>query len=118
MLHLLDCQLLSGASFILSHSGLQQAFDEADLVITGEGRLDRQTLMGKGPGRIIAMARERGIDVAAVCGILAPDFDPEKAGLLAAVAVSEGLAPDVAMDTDGTLARVALAVRNLVSHSL
>lgn len=118
MLHLLDCELLSGASFILSHSGLQQAFDEADLVITGEGRLDRQTLMGKGPGRIIAMARERGIDVAAVCGILAPDFDPEKAGLLAAVAVSDGLAPDIAMDTDGTLARVALAVRNLVSHSL
>lgn len=118
MLHLLDCELLPGASFILSHSGLQQAFDEADLVITGEGRLDSQTLMGKGPGRIIAMARERGIDVAAVCGILAPDFDPEKAGLLAAVAVSEGLAPDVAMDTDGTLTRVALAVRNLVSHSL
>ena len=114
MLHLLDCQLLPGASFILNHSGLQQAFDDADLVITGEGRLDRQTLMGKGPGRIIAMARERGIQVAAVCGILAPDFDPEKAGLLAAIAVSEGLAPDIAMDTDGTLDRVAQAVRKLV----
>ena len=117
MLHLLDCQLLPGASFILNHSGLQQAFDEADLVITGEGRLDRQTLMGKGPGRIIAMARERGIQVAAVCGILAPDFDPEKAGLLAAIAVSQGLAPDIAMDTDGTLKRVAQAVRNLVIYN-
>ena len=117
MLHLLDCQLMPGASFILSYCGLQQALDKADLVITGEGRLDSQTLMGKGPGRIIAMARERGIPVAAVCGSVAPDFDHEKAGLLAAIAVSEGLPLEFAMDTDGTLERVAHAVSNLVRHN-
>ena len=116
MLHLLDCQLLPGAPYVLEHSGFPEALDGADLVITGEGRLDRQTLMGKGPGQVIAMARELGIDVAAVCGAIAPDFDPEKAGLLAAVAVSDGLPPDAAMDTDGTLTRVTHAVRHLITH--
>ena len=117
MLHLLDCELLPGAPFVLKHSGLQQVFDNADLIITGEGRLDNQTLMGKGPGRVIVMARERGIDVAAVCGIIAPDFDPEQAGLLAAIAVSEGLTQENAMNTDATLARVAHAVCSLVHQN-
>lgn len=115
MLHLLECHLLPGAPYVLSHNGLQEALKEADLVITGEGQLDRQTLMGKAPGQVIAMARERGIDVAAVCGIIAPDFDPKQAGLQAAIAVSEDLTLEIAMDTDSTLTRVAQAVHRLVS---
>lgn len=113
MLHLLDCELLAGAPYVLANNGMAEALDGADLVITGEGRLDRQTLMGKGPGRVIDMAHERGIPVAAVCGAIAPDFDAESAGLVAAVAVSDGLPPDLAMDTSSTLMRVATAVRHL-----
>ena len=107
MIHLLDCRLLPGAPYVLACNGLAEALDGADLVITGEGRLDAQTLMGKGPGYVIKMAHERGIPVAAVCGSIAPDFDPVAAGLSAAVGMSDGLALDEAMDPDGTLARVA-----------
>ena len=117
MLHLLDTKLLPGAPYVLSHSGLEDAIDGADLVITGEGQLDTQTFMGKGPGAVIQSALERGIDVAAVCGTIAPDLDLEKKGLLAAIAVSEGLPKDIAMNTDGTLARVAHAVSNLVNQN-
>lgn len=114
MMHLLDTELLPGAPYVLALNGLESALDGADLLITGEGRLDRQTLMGKGPGCVISMARERGVPVAAVCGVMDCDFDPEGAGLVRAVAVSEGLPTDVAMDTESTLERVALAVRRLV----
>ena len=114
MLHLLDCELLPGAPFVLDSNGFAAALEGADLVITGEGRLDSQTLMGKGPGCVIKMAHERGIPVAAVCGAIAPDFDAVAAGLTAAVAVSDGLSLEDAMDTDATLARVAHAVRQLL----
>ena len=117
MLHLLDTELLPGAPYVLSHSGLEDALDGADLVITGEGQLDAQTFMGKGPGTVIQTALERGIDVAAVCGTISPDLDLEKTGLLAAIAVSEGLPKDIAMNTGGTLARVAHAVSNLVNQN-
>lgn len=114
MMHLLDCELLEGAPYVLERNGLPQALNDADLVITGEGRLDSQTLMGKGPGCVARMAHERGIPVAAVCGMIASDFDPSGAGFCDAVAVSEGLQAAVAMDHDGTLGRVSVAVRELV----
>lgn len=118
MLHLLNCRLLPGAPFVLAQNHLADALDGADLVITGEGCLDAQTLMGKAPGCVIKMAQERAIPVAAVCGALAPDFDPVAAGLIAAIAVSDGLPLDEAMDPDGTLMRVSRAIRNLAQDFL
>ena len=118
MMHLLDCELLPGGPFVLARNDLAGAMDGADLVITGEGRLDAQTLMGKGPGCVIKMAHERGIPVAVVCGAIDPDFDPEAAGLVRAVAVSDGLSHDEAMDPDGTLQRVARCVRAMVDPQL
>ena len=114
MMHLLACELLPGAPFVLERNGLAQALEGADLVITGEGRLDQQTLMGKGPGCVIKMARERGIPVAAVCGSIAPDFDVAAAGLVSATAVSDGLPLDEAMDPDATLMRVARIIPQLL----
>ena len=114
MMHLLDCELLPGAPYVLDQNGFAEALDGADLVITGEGRLDFQTLMGKGPGCVIKMARERDIPVAAICGAIAPDFDPEAAGLKAAIAVSDGLPLDEAMNPESTLMRVARAMLQLL----
>ena len=114
MMHLLDCELLPGGPYVLHHNGMEEALDGADLVITGEGRLDSQTLMGKGPGCVISMARERGIPVAAVCGMIAADFDYRQADLASAIAVSDGLPLDMAMDTGATLERVSNAVLNLI----
>ena len=118
MMHLLDCHLLPGAPYVLAQNGLDEALEGADLVITGEGRLDAQTLMGKGPGCVITMARDRGIPVAAVCGMIDPGFDLLATGLVNAIAVSDGLPHEVAMDSDGTLMRVARAVRELAEKHL
>ena len=115
MMHVLDCELLPGAPYVLEHNGLETALDHADLVITGEGCLDRQTLMGKGPGCVIQMAREHGVPAVAVCGIISADFDCGQAGLEQAIAVSDGLPLELAMDTDATLMRVSQAVEQVVS---
>ena len=115
MLHLLDCRLLPGAPYVLAQNQLEESLQNADLVVTGEGRLDRQTLMGKGPGCVIQMAHKHGIPVAAVCGAIAPDFDARAAGLAHAVAVSDGLPHDEAMNPDGTLTRVSRAIVQLLT---
>lgn len=115
MMHLLDCELLPGARYVFTGNGMEEALDGADLVITGEGRLDSQTLMGKGPGTVITMARERGVPVAAICGLIDKDFDCRQAGLIGAVAVSDGLPVDQAMDNGSTLMRVSRAVVQMVN---
>lgn len=116
MMHLLDCELLPGAPYVLEHSGFNEALNGADLVITGEGQIDCQTMMGKGPGCVAKMARERGVPVAAVCGKIAQDFDPHQSDFFMVVPVSEGMPEHIAMDPDGTLDRVADAVRTIVTR--
>ena len=115
MMHLLDCELLAGAPYVLARNGLEDALEGADLVITGEGRLDEQTLMGKGPGCVIKMAAAHGVPVVAVCGLVDEEFDATAAGLERAVAVSEGVDPGTAMDNGFTLMRVSRAVSGLLS---
>lgn len=115
MMCLLNCELLPGAPYVFACNGMSEALDGADLVITGEGKLDSQTMMGKGPGSVITMARERNVPVAVVCGQADSDFDWQKAGLFKVVAVSKGLSAAEAMDNGMTLMNVSRAVVELVN---
>ena len=49
-------------------AGLPERIRQADLVITGEGRLDVQSLMGKGIGELARLSREAGVPVVVICG--------------------------------------------------
>ncbi|MBR7677492.1 glycerate kinase [Streptomyces daliensis] len=62
-----------GIEVLLDVLGFAPALDRADLVITGEGSLDEQTLHGKAPAGVAAAARKAGKQVVAVCGRLALD---------------------------------------------
>lgn len=61
-------RMRSGAGLILRETGAEQAIAAAGLVITGEGRMDAQSLMGKAPLHLAALARARGTAVIGVCG--------------------------------------------------
>lgn len=63
-------RLTSGFDLIANLVHLRQRIAAADLVITGEGRLDAQTLHGKGPMGVADMARELGKPVAAFAGAI------------------------------------------------
>lgn len=58
-----------GAEVVLGWSDAARRIREASLVITGEGRLDHQTLLGKTPDAVRRMARQAGVPVWAVCGL-------------------------------------------------
>jgi glycerate kinase len=61
-------KLLPGARFILDAMRLTQEVSEFDWVITGEGRTDSQTLLGKGPAIVARLARDAGIPVILLSG--------------------------------------------------
>ncbi len=63
--------LVSGARLVCDLVGLSEAVAGADLVITGEGSLDEQTLRGKAPVEVARRAREVGVPCLAVAGRVA-----------------------------------------------
>jgi glycerate kinase len=66
----LGAELLPGFDLVASRLGLEAAVARADLVLTGEGSLDGQTLEGKAPAGVAAMARRFGRPVIAFGGRL------------------------------------------------
>ncbi|WP_022893052.1 allantoinase AllB [Agromyces subbeticus] len=64
-----------GIDVVLELTGLAAALDGADAVITGEGSLDEQSLMGKTPIGVARLARAAGVPVYAVCGRTTLDAD-------------------------------------------
>jgi len=61
-------RLMSGFDLVADITKLEERILEADLVITGEGKVDGQTLHGKGPAGLAEMARRHGRPVVAVAG--------------------------------------------------
>lgn len=61
-------QLQSGFTTVAETLKLSEHIANADLVITGEGKLDTQTAMGKVAGGISQIARQHGVPVMAICG--------------------------------------------------
>ncbi len=63
-----SAKIRSGFDIVADAIGLEEKLRRADVLITGEGRLDRQTLAGKAPGQVARMARRLGKVVLAVVG--------------------------------------------------
>ena len=69
----LGATLRSGVDLILDTVGFDDALRDASLVITGEGRLDLTTLMGKTPEGILRRATRCGIPVIGIGGSVSPE---------------------------------------------
>ncbi len=61
-------RLVSGFDMVATQVGLEPRVAAADLVITGEGRLDEQSLQGKGPVGVARLARRLGKKIVGVAG--------------------------------------------------
>ncbi len=64
----LDAELTPGIDLILDAVKLEQNLVDADVVVTGEGRLDFQTAMGKAPVGVAKLAKKHGAKVIAFAG--------------------------------------------------
>ncbi|MDQ0635903.1 glycerate kinase [Arthrobacter pascens] len=82
---LANARLEGGFALVAGLTGLAGQLDDADLVITGEGSMDSQSLTGKAPIALAHAARERGIPVVVVAGrILVTPEDLAANGVVAA----------------------------------
>lgn len=69
----LNSKLESGIKIILDEIKLEEVVKDADIVITGEGRLDNQTAMGKAPIGVAKLAKKHGAKVIAIAGCTTAD---------------------------------------------
>ena len=69
----MNAELQSGIQIVLRETELEEKVKDADYVITGEGRLDGQTVMGKAPIGVAEIAKKYGKPVLAFSGCVAED---------------------------------------------
>ncbi len=71
----LDGRLEPGIDIVLKEVDMVREIEGADFVITGEGRIDFQSVMGKAPTGVSKLCKEHGIPVIAIAGCVADDAD-------------------------------------------
>ncbi|AXT72883.1 MULTISPECIES: glycerate kinase [Vibrio] len=71
----LNADLRPGIDIMTEAVGLEELVQDADLVITGEGRLDSQSINGKVPVGVANIAKRYNLPVIAIAGALADDFE-------------------------------------------
>lgn len=68
VLPFLNAELQSGIDIVLDMLRFREMIQGADLIFTGEGKLDKQTGMGKALGGILRYAKEEAVPVIAIGG--------------------------------------------------
>ena len=109
---LLDAEIRPGIELILDLIDFDRRIVGADLVVTGEGSLDEQSLAGKAPVGVARAAARSGVPVVAVAGRL--QLSPPRlreAGIAAAYALT-----DLEPDLDRCIANASPAAQ--VGHKL
>lgn len=69
----LNAAMVPGIELVIGETGLERHIKDADLVVTGEGRLDGQSYMGKAPIGVAKLAKKYGKPVIAFSGCVTDD---------------------------------------------
>ena len=111
----MDARMESGAELVLQSNGFDALLKEADLVITGEGSSDAQTLMGKLPSVVLHHAKKAGVPVVLVAGRIADRQALLDAGFSNVVCINDGQSKDEdPLDKEVARRRLENAVGKLI----
>lgn len=112
----LDARLEKGIEMVLDAISFDSMIKGSDLVITGEGRVDFQTLTGKTPFGVLKRAQKQGIPVVAIGGAVTLGADEAiKAGFGGVYAVTpEGMPLQEAMKKDVAERNIMNAVADIL----
>ena len=111
LLHFGNARLVSGFELIAGLTNLEARVRAADLVITGEGSIDHQSLSGKGPVALARMAARHSIPVTGFCGIA--DREARESGVFNAL---HALA-DTGLPLDELISRAGPLLGDCVARS-
>lgn len=115
MMVFLDGRLRPGSEIVADAVGLDRAVVDADLVVTGEGRIDSQTVNGKTPIGVARVAGRHGKPVIAIGGCLAADAHAVHAHGIAATFSTVMKAGTVAEVLAGAEFNLRSAARNIAA---
>jgi glycerate kinase len=107
----------SGIDLLLEYNQFEKRLKDTDLVITGEGQMDEQTIFGKGPIGVTRLAKEHGVPtIALVGGLHVHDRILHEAGIQAVFPiVTKPMSLDEALkNADELLQRAALRLGYIV----
>lgn len=111
-------RLYSGIRTVLDLVNFDELIKDADLIMTGEGCLDRQSLMGKVVSGVVAAAKGRGVHVAAIGGMVKDKESLEKAGITVKAAAPSGMDLATAMKRDVAMRNLRTAAGEIINDSL
>ncbi len=115
LLSYLHAKLTPGIDLILNAVELEKELKDADIVVTGEGRLDHQTAMGKAPVGVAKLAKKYDAKVIAFAGSVTPEAAAcNQAGIDAFFPIVRGITTlKEAMDPDCAKANMQAAVEQV-----
>lgn len=111
----LNARLERGVDMVLDAIHFDEIIKGADLVITGEGRVDFQTLTGKTPFGVMCRARKQNIKVAVIGGTVDLSADDDVSGFdVVAQASPEGMPLSQAMQPHVAMENVSAAAERIM----
>ena len=116
----LNAKLVNGIDYFLEVTSFDEALQKADLVITGEGSIDEQTLRGKGPFGVARKAKQKDIPVIGLAGRipLQPGESLKKYFDVLLPINNEPSSEKVLQQTKDNLIRTAMEIGDLLSLKL
>lgn len=114
----MDAKLISGIKAVIAQSKLSEAVANADWVITGEGKFDHQSLMGKVVSGVVETATKAGAKVAVLAGqVLLEPAEYQKFGITDAIGLmSDQMTLEYAIQNGQTL--LAQTAKNFAAKYL
>lgn len=111
---ILGAEICSGGSLVIKGVGLDSALSDASLLITGEGKSDSQTLMGKAPFLAMQRARSRGIPTVLLAGAIEDKEALHDAGFDIILNINSGFpAGDECLRPDVAISRLRIAAARI-----
>ena len=111
---LLGARLERGVDMVLEAIRFDDIIKECDLVVTGEGRLDNQTMMGKAPCGVLQAAKRQGIPCVVIGGTIEKCEELEQSGFAAMFSVTpEDMPLQQAMQRAVAMANVERAAEQI-----
>lgn len=113
----LGSELVNGGKQILEWAGFEEALEKADVVITGEGKIDEQTAYGKGPGLVAKLAKDAGKYVIGISGSVSaePRFY-ENFDIVLPIINAPGSIVEIFNHTAENLERTAMMIGRMLSR--
>lgn len=114
----LDAHLVNGIDYFLQLTGFDAALQKSNLVITGEGSIDAQTLQGKGPFGVADLAKKQNIPVIGIAGKVPVEEDAELRkyfNVLLAIGNEPADLPTAMKHTAGNLMRMGVQIGNMLA---